>query len=58
MTEGTIRAVVFEVDEHTVKMVNGRALIWVGGETCRPPDVSFDLRELQRMMTAANMLVH
>lgn len=52
----SIGSIMFELDEHTVQLVNGDMLIWINGDTSHEPDLVIRIEDLQRMLSTANML--
>lgn len=52
----SIQAITFELDAHTIQIVNGDICIWIGHPDS-DPDIVFSLEDMRRVLSTATMLI-
>lgn len=55
----SIAVITFELDEHTIQLVNGDMLIWINGESShfvKEADLVITIEDMRRVLDAAHML--
>ena len=55
----SIAVITFELDDHTVQLVNGDMLIWINGESShfdKEADLVITIEDMRRVLDAAHML--